>query len=146
MAQRLWLSIAGARSRPLRDAGSTSPPDAASRFSSRQPVIVEIKIVLPGIPVLRQLSTTRDRISVVAEGAGEALGEVGCRRVTPIPPRGLIEAGGVHPVHAAVVEVMHGQLPVRDTDDRDCVWDLRVVVVRAPDNESLAIEPLEGAR
>src|SRR6266480_3107862 len=65
---------------------------------------------------------------------------------TPVPPHALIEARGVHPVHTAVVEVMHGQLPVNDTDDRDRVRDLGMVVVRAPDDESPAIEPLEGAR
>src|SRR4029077_4923731 len=97
------------------------------------PLIVESKIVLPGFPVLRELTSARDRVPVIAEGAGEALREVRRRRLTPVPPLGLIEAGGVHPVHAALVEVMHGQLPVGDTDDRDPVRNLGVVVVRAPD-------------
>src|SRR5438874_10549888 len=104
------------------------------------------KIPLPGTPCLQLLTSARDRIAVIAEGAGETLREVWRWRVTPVSPRGLIQAGGVHPVHAALVEVMHGQLPVGDTDDRDRIWDLGVVVVRAPDHESLAIEPLEGAR
>ena len=37
-------------------------------------------------------------------------------------------------------------MPVGDTDDRDRVRDLGVVVMRVPDNESPAIEPFEGAR
>src|SRR4029077_378013 len=117
-----------------------------ARSRSRHPLIVESKIVLPGTPVLQQLTSARDRVAVIAERAGEALREVRRRRVTPVPPLGLIETGGVHPVHAALVEVMQGQLPVGDTDDRDPVRNLGVVVVRAPDNESSTIQPLEGAR
>src|SRR5437763_16800671 len=90
-----------------------------ARSSSRHPLIVESKIVLPGTPVLRQLTSARDRVAVIAERAGEALREVRRSRVTPVPPLGLIEAGGVHSVHAALVEVVDGQLPVGDTDHRD---------------------------
>src|SRR4029077_13918352 len=114
-----------------------------ARSRSRHPLIVESKIVLPGTPVLQQLTSARDHVAVIAERAGEALREVRRRRVTPVPPLGLIEAGGVHPVHAALFEVMNGHPPVGDTYDRDRVRDLGVVVVRAPDHESLAIEPLE---
>src|SRR6476646_6192085 len=115
------------------------------RVISGHPPIVESEIVLPGAPVLRELTSNRDRVAVVAEHAGEALREVGRGGVTPVPPHALIEAGGVHPVHAALVEVVHGQLPVGDADDRDRVRDLWMLVLRAPDDEPPAVEPLERA-
>jgi hypothetical protein len=109
--------------------------------SGRASPVGDREVVLPGGPVPGQLALAGDRVAIVAEDAREPLAESGS--VAPEPPLVFLEADRIQPVHAAVVEVVHGQLLVGDADDRDRVRDLRVVVVPAQNQELPAVQPLE---
>src|SRR3954471_23293441 len=63
--------------------------------------------------------------------------------VAPEPPRPGAHGDRVHPVDTAGVEVVHRELVVRDADDGQRVGDLGMVMVRAPDQEPVAVEPFE---
>src|SRR3954454_16406139 len=101
----------------------------------------ELEIVVPVHPVARELTAAGDRVAAVAEGADESLREAG--GVAPEPPRPGAHGDRVHPVDTAGVEVVHRELVVRDADAGQRVPYLGMVMVRAPDQEPVAVEPFE---
>src|SRR3954471_22658322 len=78
------------------------------RRSLLHPEVGQIEVLAP-LAAGAVLPGTLDAAAVLAEAAGEALGEG--RLVAPEPPDAVLQAGPVDPVDAAGVEVVLDQLP-----------------------------------
>src|SRR5262245_7433000 len=96
-----------------------------------RPCVGEIEVVLPRRAVVADLPAAGDGLAVLAEGAGEPLGEVERREVrlvSPQPPDAVVEAHLVDARNPARVEVVL-EIVARplgiSADDRNPVGRLR---------------------